>query len=216
MELPLEDLPQDSSHIWNVELEVPVHVVDRLSGYTIPGVLQAFTPGEVMVSLRESLSEQRDVGVRLNSFSFEGQILCCLSKQTHYEAHITIDDVEEMGMRRAPRFPVKVPAQLFPAHGGPVDIIIVDISSEGLGIESPQSLQMGQTLALASESVFVFAIVRHCRKLSNGVFRAGVEMQHLFEKSAEVAAVEIRSGFLGRVWGRRSSKSGAVTRGTHM
>lgn len=208
MELHTEDLAQDPVHVWNIELEVPVHVVDLLSGYSVPGVLQGFTPGEVMVSLEEALPEQRDVSVRFSSFVFEGQLLYCQSKQTLYEAHITIDDTEETGLRRAPRFPVKVGGQLFPSHGGPVDITIVDISSDGLGIESPVSLQIGQTLALASESVFVFAVVRHCRQVPGGGFRAGVEMQHLFENSGEIPPDEARSGILGRVWGRRSSKGG--------
>jgi hypothetical protein len=208
VELHTEDLAQDPVHVWTVELEVPVHVVDLLSGYSVPGVLQGFTPGEVMVSLGEALSEQRDVSVRFNSFVFEGRLLYCQSKQARYEAHITIDDTEETGLRRAPRFPVKVGAQLFPAHGVPVGITIVDISRDGLGIESPVSLQIGQTLALASESVFVLAVVRHCRQGPGGVFPAGVEMQHLFERSGEVLPDEARSGLLGRVWGRRSSKGG--------
>ena len=212
MELHTEDLPPDlprhSAPSWNVELGVHVQVVDLLSGYSVPGVLQAFTPGEVMVSLGEALPEQRDVSVRFNSFGFEGQILYCQPKKTGYEAHITIDDAEESGLRRAPRFPVRVRAQLFPAHGGPVDITIVDISSDGLGIESPVSLEIGQVLALASESVFVFAVVRHSHQLPGGMFRAGVEMQHLFEKPPEVPYDEARRGFLGRVWGRRSSQGG--------
>jgi len=206
MKLHTEDLSNDSTPSWNIELAVEVDVLDVLSGYSVLGVLQGFTPGEVMVSLGKALSKQRDVVVRFNSFAFEGQTLYCQSRRTRYEAHITIDDVEETGLRRAPRFPVKLPAQLFPPYGGPVAITIVDISSDGLGIELPVTVEMGQALALASESVFVFAIVRHCRQVSDGVFRAGVEMQHLFEKSTDIPVEESRSGFLGRVWCRRPSK----------
>jgi hypothetical protein len=111
-------------------------------------------------------------------------------------------------MRRAPRFPVKLRAELFRAHAPPVGITIVDISRDGLGIELPMRLEAGQAIALATESVFVFAAVRHCRE-SGVLFRAGLAMLHLFEK--RVVAPEDRGGsrFLGTTWGKRFHKKGA-------
>lgn len=180
-----------------------VQVVDFLSGYTVLGILEGFTPGEVMVSLPEMVSEQRAVRVHLDSFIFAGETLYCRPKGSQYEAHITIDDAEENGLRKVPRFPVRFPAKTFPPHGGAVDITIVDISGDGLGIETPMPVEVGQPIAISSGSVFVFAVVRHCRRLSEGLFRAGVEMQHLFERSGEVAADNTRPGLLGKVFGKR-------------
>jgi hypothetical protein len=93
------------------DLLLTVEVVDFLSGYSVPGVLQGFTAGEVIVSLQEPLSEQQKASVHLHSFAFEGQILYCRPKATGYEAHITIDDAEENGLRRTPRFAEKLPAR---------------------------------------------------------------------------------------------------------
>jgi hypothetical protein len=149
------------------------------------------------------VSEQRAVTVRFQSFLFGGETLYCRPKEGRYEAHITIDDAEESGLRRAPRFPVRFPAQMFPPHGAPVEITIVDISGDGLGIELPVPVEAGQPLAMVSGSVFVFAIVRHCRSVSEGVFRAGVEIQHLFERPAEEAFDQPRAGLLGKVFGKR-------------
>lgn len=200
------DATQEVEHVG--DLLLTVEVVDFLSGYRVPGVLQGFTAGEVTVSLREPLSEQREASVHLHSFAFEGQILYCRPKASGYEAHITIDDAEETGLRRTPRFPVKLPAQLFPPNASPVEIMIVDISSDGLGIELPILLERDKTIALASEAVFVFAVVRHCRKVHDGLFRAGVEMLHLLQRRAEAAAELPAKRFLGTAWGKRSLKKG--------
>ncbi len=186
-------------------LGLSVEVIDFLSGYTVWGMLEGFTPGEVTVSLPEMVTEQRAVSVRVNSFLFSGETLYCGAKEGGYEAHITIDDAKQNGLRRAPRFPVRFPAQMFPPHGAPLEITIVDISADGLGIEMPVGVEAGQPIAIANESVFVFAIVRHCRLINDGVFRAGVEMQHLFEKAAETPGVESRAGFLGKVFGKHSA-----------
>jgi hypothetical protein len=192
--------PEDTRE-WRFGLQV--RVADFLSGFTVAGILEGFTPGEVTVSLPERMSEQREVRVHLNSFVFDGETLYCQLKDGRYEAHITIDDVEETGLRSARRFPVRLPARMFPPHGSPVDIAIVDISGDGLGIELAVPVEVGQPIAIANGSAFVFAVVAHCRPVAEGVFRAGVEMQHVFERCAEVPVAESRSGLLGRVFGKR-------------
>ncbi|HTW67293.1 MAG TPA: PilZ domain-containing protein [Bryobacteraceae bacterium] len=201
-----QDGPRDSTPVWKLGLEVDV--VDFLSGYRVPGMLEGITLGEVIVSLGEPLSEQREATVHLNSFAFQGEILYFQSRESRYEAHITIDDADETSRRRTPRFPVKLPAQLFPAHAGPVDITVLDVSSEGLGIESPVPLEIGDAIALATESVFVFAVVRYCRQLSGGPFRAGVEMLHLSANRIGVPAKVVSSRFLGAPWRKRHLKKG--------
>jgi hypothetical protein len=194
------DLPEDTRD-WPFGLEV--QVVDFLSGYTVSGILERFTPGAVTVVLPEAISELRAVTVRLNSFVFGGETLFCGPKGQQFEAHITIDDVEENGLRRTPRFPVRFPAQIFLTQGAPLGITIVDVSSDGLGIELPVPVEAGQPIAITSESVFVFAVVAHCRCVAPGVFRAGVEMQHLFQRPSEERIEEPRVGLLGKVFGKR-------------
>jgi hypothetical protein len=201
-----EKVPDAVSPRWPLELEV--QVIDFLSSYTVHGILEDFTPGEVRILLNEPVSEQRMVTVDMNSFMFEGHTLYCQPRQDQFEAHISIDDIEVNGLRRTPRFPVKLAAQLFRARTEPVAMTIVDISSEGLGIELPLSLEIGQPIAVASGPVLAFAIVRHCRQLSEGVFRAGAEMHHLFEKKIEPPKDSARSSFLQKVLGKRSPKAG--------
>ncbi len=163
-------------------LQLHARIVDVLSNYSIPGLIFGFTPGEVAILVDERMSEDRTVEVRLDSFSFEGQVLYCAPYEDRYETHISIDDAERTGLRRAPRFPVTVPAELMLPEGDPVAITIRDISRDGMGLESPLALQPGQLVAISSAPAFIFAVVRHCQRLSEGRFRAGVEMHHLFER----------------------------------
>lgn len=186
---------------WAFGLEV--QVVDFLSGYSVTGTLEGFTPGEVTVALPEIISEQRAVTVRFHSFIFGGETLYCQAKEGRYEAHITIDDAGENGMRKAPRFPVRLSAQMFLSDGVAVPLTIIDISGDGLGIELPVRVERDQPIAITSGSVFIFAIVKHCCAVSNGLFRAGVEMQHLFERNAATPTEQPTGGLLGKVFGKR-------------
>lgn len=196
--------PANSSDQWALGLEV--RVIDFLSGYTLPAVLESFTPGEVTVTLNEPMSEHRLVSVQMNSFVFEGETLFCAPRERGYEAHITINDAGARGMRRSPRFPVNFAGQLFSTQADGVAITIVDISRDGLGLELPLPLESGQPIAISTGSVFIFAVVRHCRPAPQGLFRAGVEMHHLFETPVKPAAAEPSgTGLLRKVWGKRFS-----------
>jgi hypothetical protein len=182
-------------------MQIEVRVVDVLSNYTVPGALVYFTPGEVVVLLNEAMDDQRTVAVHWNPFSFEGQILYCQPYQDKYEVHISIDDTAGSGLRREPRFPVMIPAELMRPDGVPVPVTIRDISRHGMGLELPFALEIGLPIALASGPAFVFAVVRYCRPLGNGAFRTGVEMLHLFEPKRPATEPAPRS-FLGDLWDR--------------
>jgi hypothetical protein len=196
--LSIEETANSSRH-WDFAVEV--QVVDLLSGYAVGGILEGFTPGEVTVLLGESVSEQRSVLVHLDSFNFVGETLYCRPRRAQFEAHISIDDAAKTGLRRAPRFPVKIPGHMFPSRAIPVEIMIVDISRDGLGIESPMLLEAGQPVAIATESVFVFAGVRYCRRVGEALFRTGCEMHHLFERTSQLPADTVRSSLLQKIGG---------------
>jgi hypothetical protein len=143
----------------------------------------------------------------LDSFSFIGEALCCHPRLTQFEAHISIDDMAKTGLRRAPRFPIPIPGHMFPSRAVPVEIMVVDNSSDGLGIESPVSLEAGQAIAIASASVFIFAGVRYCRRLGEASFRACCEMHHLFSDLYPRWIRSDRACFIGLVVNGLSRKS---------
>jgi hypothetical protein len=195
------EISRESSQAdWVIGLNV--HVVDFLSGYTVEGVLRSFTPGEVAVFVDEIVPEHRSVTVQFDSFVFDGETLFCRPKDHGYEAHITIDDVEKSGLRKEPRFPIKLAGQMFPPSSEPVAITVVDFSSDGLGIELPMAVEVDQPIAILAGPVFVFATVRHCRKMEGGGYRAGLAMQHVLGRPRETPAEEEESpSLLGRVFG---------------
>jgi hypothetical protein len=168
--------------------QIHARIVDLLSDYAVWGDLRGFTPGEVSILVKEPLSEMRDVTVHLGAFSFEGRTLYCRPKEGIYEAHISIDDLQGSGLRKTPRFPVTISAELLTPNGAPLAITIRDLSRDGMGIESPIPLKAGQPIAIVSGPAFVFALVRHCQPAARGMFRAGVEMHHLFENSSQPPA----------------------------
>jgi hypothetical protein len=192
--MEFQGLPESATHHFDVasdwqsrqisygSVQIHVSVVDVLSDYAVSGVLHGFMPGAVTILVSEPLSEQRTVAVHLSSFVFEGQTLYCGPHESQYEVHISIDDIEGSGRRKAPRFPVTIPAELLRPSGDPVAITIRDLSRDGMGIESPVPLIAGQPIAIVSGPAFIFAIVRHCRELPGNMFRAGVEMHHLFDR----------------------------------
>jgi hypothetical protein len=187
---------------WVIGLDV--QLVDFLSGYTVAGVLEGFTTGEVTVAIDEVIPERRTVIVQFDSFFFEGETLFCRPKDSGYEAHITIDDVEKNGRRREPRFPVKLAGRMFVPHSEPVPLTVVDVSREGLGIELPVAVETGQPVAISAEFVFVFAIVRYCRAQGT-LYRAGLEIQHVLQRPAipEQEGQQESSSVLRRMFGER-------------
>jgi PilZ domain len=181
-----------SSQISYGSVQIHVSVVDVLSDYAVAGVLHGFMPGAVTVLVSEPLTEQRTVAVHLSTFVFEGEILYCGQHESQYEVHISIDDLEGSGRRKAPRFPVTIPAELLRPSGDPVAITIRDLSRDGMGIESPVPLIAGQPIAIVSGPAFIFAVVRHSRELPGGIFRAGVEMHHLFDRPRQQPLKPVR------------------------
>ena len=131
----MRKLPSITCPIKGVPLQLEVQVVDFLSNYTVRGLLEGFTPGEVTILLNEPIDEQRMVSVRLNSFTFEGHTLYCRPRQNQFESHVSIDDIGENGLRRAPRFPVDLPASSFFHRQNPLPLQSSTFRALGLGIE---------------------------------------------------------------------------------
>lgn len=188
------------------EMGLSVEVVDFLSGYKIAGILENFTPGETTILVEESIPEFRTVTVQFQSFVFEGETLFCGARGREFELHITIDDAEKSGLRKSPRFPLRMQGEIFLKQAPPAPVTIVDISAGGMGLELPIAVQAGQPIAISTGRVFVFGVVAHCRRGPDGGFRAGVEMKHVLERNAEAGKTEERSlpGLFAKVLRKRA------------
>src|SRR5581483_10091442 len=130
------------------------------------GVIKDFTPGEATLILDGFISQGTSVSVDIGSCSFDGKTLYCERKVASYEVHVSIDDLDETGLRRTPRFPVSISARVSAAGlATPATARIVDVSGDGLGIELSISVPPESIVAVESQSNVAFGIVRHSREI---------------------------------------------------
>ena len=151
------------------------------------GVLHDFTPGEVSLLLSEFVPVGTSVAVTFKDATFEGEILYCEPKDGQYQTNVGFRDSAESGMRRAPRFTVKLSGEVFARNSSdPFPAIITDISGNGLGVDVPLSLAAGEPIVVGSAMNIAFGVVRYCRERSEDIFHVGVELHHVIEKSPGV------------------------------
>lgn len=149
------------------------------------GFIESFVPGEVSLFLNCLLADHTPVTVEFKGAHLEGEIVSSLPLNGGYKTNILVyDDSEAGGQRRAPRFPVILPAQVYGCGSNvPLKATIVDISREGLGLDIRERLDIDTTIAVETESCTAFGVVRHCRPLARDRFRAGVSMVYVMHKA---------------------------------
>lgn len=180
----------------------------------LSAILQDFTPGEVILLLDDKIASGTQVAVQLNSCCFAGEILFCEPSGSRWEAHVSVDDVDAMGLRRTPRFPVTIPARAFSsATAVPLEGRIIDVSGEGLGIELPVALPMQCTIAVQSGETTALGVVRHSREISSGLFRTGVQLHHILRKDAELEKASAESSWMNKLGVRLGRKKAERPKG---
>jgi hypothetical protein len=176
----------------------------------LSAVVQDFTPGEVILLLDDKIAEGTYVKIQMNTSSFVGHILFCAPSGSGFEAHVSFDDVDATGLRRTPRFPVSIPARVFSgANDAPLEGKIVDVSGEGLGIELTTPIPKQTNIAVQSEENTALGVVRHCREISAGRFRAGVQLHHIVGKDPELEKASADAGWMNKLgvrFGRKKAE----------
>jgi hypothetical protein len=169
----------------------------------VAAVMQDFTPGEVILLLDDPIAPGTQVAVQVDTSAFHGEILFCKPSGERWEAHVSFDDADEIGLRRTPRFPVRIPARVFATTSdAPMEGTIVDISGEGVGIELPQSVAVAASIVVQSEETMALGEVRHCRGLSSGLFRVGVLLHHIIKRDRELEKASAESSWINKLGAR--------------
>jgi hypothetical protein len=181
-----------------------LHMEARVTAPTweigLAALVHDFTPGEVILILDDNIAAGTRVTIQINMSSFVGDILYCSPSGSRWEAHVSFDDVDSTGLRRTPRFPVNLPARVFSnVSEVPLDGRIVDVSGEGLGIELAVQLPKQNNIAVQSEENTALGVVRHCRELSSGLFRAGVQLHHIVRKDLDLEKASAESGWMNKL-----------------
>lgn len=172
---------------------------------SIAAVVQDFTPGEVILLVHDHIAPGTHVTVQLSTSYFDGEILLCARTGSGYKAHVSFDDVDATGLRRTPRFPVRIPALVFAnTTGASIEGTIVDISGEGLGMLLAGPVPVAANVAVQSAECVAFGVVRHCRERSPGRFRAGIQLFHLLRHDPDLAKASESSWINWLGFGRRN------------
>lgn len=170
------------------------------SSISIAGEIQDFTPGEVSVLLDRFVPVGTLVGVKFKNATFDGEILYCQPKEGQYQANVRFTDSAASGLRSTPRFSVKLPAQVFARNSSdPMAATIIDISGAGLGLELPFPLSVGEPVAVESEVNVAFGVVRHCREHVKNIFRAGVQLHHVIQKTDDTIGSRGTAGLFAKI-----------------
>jgi hypothetical protein len=195
---PMNLMPNQSTGISGMNLAVSV--MPFLSEVSIAGVIQDFTPGEVSVLLEEFVPVGHSVAVKFRNATFHGEVLYSHPKEGRYQTNIRIMDSAETGLRSTPRFSVKLSAQVFARNSSaPIPATIIDISGAGLGLELPFPLSVGEPVAVESEVNIAFGVVRHCREHVKNIFRAGVQLHHVIQKTDNTFGSCRTSGLFAKI-----------------
>ena len=155
----------------------------------VPGIVQDFVPGEIMVIAENSITTGTRLTVEINSFTLVGEVLSCRTRDagTH-EVHISIRDTDAIGLRRTPRFPVNLPARVHTSSfAEPIAATITDISGDGLGLETTVKLPSDATLAIESETSIALGVVKYCREAPSQRYRIGVKLHHILTNKPETS-----------------------------
>jgi hypothetical protein len=181
-------------------LQMEARVTSTTWEIGLAAVVQDFTPGEVIVILDDKIASGTHVTIQINTCAFDGVILFCEPSGARWETHVSFDDVDSTGLRRTPRFPVSIPARVFSsATEGPLEGRIVDVSGEGLGMELTAPIPKQTNIAVQSEENTALGVVRHCRELSSGLFRLGVQLLHIVQKDADLEKASAESGWMNKL-----------------
>jgi hypothetical protein len=168
-------------------MNLAIRVSPFSGGIPVLGTIQDFTPGEVSMLLDKCVPVGSPVTVKFKGALFEGEVLFCNPKEGHFQTNVRFRDSGESGLRRAPRFTVKLSAYAFsPNSGNSLPVTITDISGNGLGLDVPMPLAVGGPIIVESEMNIAFGIVRYCGDRSESIFHAGVELHHVSEKTKDV------------------------------
>lgn len=152
-------------------------------GSPVRGVIEDYVLGEAKVITDDAIAEGTTLRVEVTPFAFDGEVLACYPRGDRFEVHVTIRDAGPPGLRKTPRFPVKIPCRVFSSClDAPQEAIIVDISGEGLGLQTSVKLENEVTLAIESQSNIALGLVKHTRQLAPAMYRTGVMLHHIIPR----------------------------------
>ena len=180
-------MPAGSNTAGRPKLDLKVGLAIPGDPYVFDGVMEHFDGGEASITVDCIFQKDTQLRVEFHGFHFDGDVVCCERKNDGlYDIHVVMADTDESGVRRDPRYVVNLPALLHATRSpDSAPATLLDISKDGLGLESDIQLPVGETVAVESQLNLAFGIVRHSRQVADGRYRAGLQVTAVFAKEPE-------------------------------
>ena len=164
-------------------LGLKIHLRVPGSDYAFEGTIEHFFGGEANILLDHRFQKETHVKIEFNGFHFDGEVLNCQRKGEVFDTHVVLADQDEAGVRRDPRYVVNLEGRIYaPGTEDAINAKLIDISRAGIGVECALPFTVGETVAVESQSNLAFGVVRHCRRLSTGAYRAGLQVHAVITK----------------------------------
>jgi hypothetical protein len=146
--------------------KLPVSVTNASWGIGMSGVFVDFTPGEVKLVLEGIVSIGTLIDVHISECEFPGEVLYCQRREEGFETHVSINDSDESGLRRTPRFPVRISATVSSGNwASPTPLSSSTFRARAWGLKPSVQLPTTGTVAVESESNLALGVIRHCREV---------------------------------------------------
>jgi hypothetical protein len=146
----------------------------------ISGVIQDIQPHAIRILLKQALREGTKVAIEFGAVCEQGEIISCRPRAGKYEICVTMPGRNGSELRTEERFPMSQAVRVG-VDSSPVELgaVIVDLSVRGIGLEVPAQLEVGGLVTVETDSNLAFGIVRHCKRLVDDRYRAGIEVFHV-------------------------------------
>lgn len=166
-----------------------VDVLVKTTDSSLVGFVQDIRTNALSITIKQPLVEGSAVSIEFGSECRDGEIVSCRRHGSRYEACVVVPNKKESDLRLAERFPITLEVVICSdSLESQMDAVVVDMSAQGMGLETSVALKTGEIVTVESSSNIAFGIVRYCSALPGGPFRAGVEVFHVMLKETEDAA----------------------------
>jgi hypothetical protein len=164
-------------------LHLPVQIAIPGTLAVMSGFIEEISLGAASLVSEGPIDQETVIRITRNDATLDGEVIWCRPDTACYRMNVLVYDGDESGKRRAPRFPVELKAHVHvKGTNETIKGQIVDVSSDGLGLEVPISLRIDETTAIETESCITFGLVRYCRRTKADVYRIGIAMQNVMPK----------------------------------
>jgi len=147
------------------------------------GIIQNVGSHNLSILLNQAFAEGGPASIEFGSSTQTGRVVSCEAAGKEYKLSVAIPATDARDLRKFERFPVTFDVRVWVDRlVTEVEASVFDLSSHGMGLETPVELTEGESIGVEGPWSLAFGVVRHSRPVAEGRFRVGVEILHCMPK----------------------------------